>query len=123
MALILDLLARDVRMSISIPLSVMYGYDIESLDDPFVATTTRIFSFGITRMLNPNGSWINIAPWLAKIPEWVPWTNSQSMIKEVARLNSFLRKGPLEAAKQRVVSSCFVSPLVHFRLTISGPDS
>ena len=82
----------------------MYGYDIESLDDPFVATTTRIFSYGITRKIHPNGSWINIFPWLANIPQWVPWTSSQSMIKEVARLNSFLWKGPLEAVKQRVVS-------------------
>lgn len=82
----------------------MYGYDIESLDDPFVATATRVFSFGITRLLNPNASWINLIPSLAKIPEWVPWTNSQRMIKEVARLNGFLRKGPLEVVKQRVVS-------------------
>jgi len=102
----------------------MYGYDIESLDDPFVATATRIFSFRITRMLNPNGSWINIAPWLAKIPEWVPWTNSQRMIKEVARLNGFLRKGPLEVVKQRVVSRCSFSPSIPFLPNIcSDPNS
>ncbi|KIM42017.1 hypothetical protein M413DRAFT_410611 [Hebeloma cylindrosporum] len=89
-------------LSISIPLSVMYGYDTESLDDPLVGNVVRMFSYGVTRMFSPNGTWFNIVPWLAKIPLWLPWTDSQRHLKEVARLSGLLLNAPLEVVKQPV---------------------
>jgi len=77
MGLIIDSFPCHVRLSIFVPLSVMYGYDIDSL--PFQCSAFGPLDCSIT-------TWFNIALWLAKILLLFPWTNSQTTIKEVGGL-------------------------------------
>ena len=82
---------------------MMYGHNLESLDDPFVvaADESVIMAF---RLLQPGYTLISIFPLLQYIPAWFPGAISQRMVKETKRLTDFLRSQPLQNVKKQLVS-------------------
>ncbi|PPR05124.1 hypothetical protein CVT24_010380 [Panaeolus cyanescens] len=87
------------RLSITIPLSTMYGYTPTSLTDPVILAADESIELG-TQVISPGGSLANVFP----ILKYVPWTWTQRMAKEIRRLTEEMKSIPLEALKKDMVS-------------------
>ena len=89
----------------------MYGYDIESIDDPFVTAADKSVTLGL-EFLVPNASLINMFPMLAFIPAWFPGASSHKLFAEVKRLTNEVFQVPMDWAKTSMVRQLEVlSPL------------
>lgn len=80
----------------------MYGYDVQSIDDPFVTGADKSVTLGL-EFLVPNASLINTFPMLAFIPAWFPGASSQKLSAEVKRLTNEVFRVPMEWAKMSMV--------------------
>ncbi|PPR05069.1 hypothetical protein CVT24_010256 [Panaeolus cyanescens] len=78
-------------LSISLPLTTMYGYEVQSLDDPAVLAADKGAEIG-QRIFAPGGSLVNVFPVL----KHVPWTWTQRLAKESRRLAAEMKRIPLE---------------------------
>lgn len=87
----------------SIPMSIMYGHNLESLDDPFIVAAEEQSTMAI-RLVQPGYTLINILPFLGYIPWWFPGATTQKMIKKVKGLSDMLRISPMETVKRQLVS-------------------
>ena len=89
----------------------MYGYDVESIDDPCVTNAEKSLALGI-ELLVPGRSLIDIFPILAFVPAWFPGASSQKLAAKVKRLTEEVRRVPMDWAKARVV--CLLKILFPF---------
>ncbi|KAH9477965.1 Cytochrome P450 monooxygenase 208 [Psilocybe cubensis] len=89
-------------LSISIPMSSMYGYDAKSTDDPCIVAADETFSLGM-ELASPGGSLINIIPLLRYVPPWFPGAVSQRKAELSRKLTALMISIPLEFTKTRVV--------------------
>ncbi|KAF9045269.1 cytochrome P450 [Panaeolus papilionaceus] len=92
-------------LSLSIPLTTMYGYEVKSLDDPVIVAADMNIELG-AKVISPGGSFANVIP----ILKYVPWTWTQRMAKEIRWLTSEMKRIPLDAlledmAKGRAIPS------------------
>jgi len=94
------------RLSISIPLSTMYGYDITSLDDPVIVVADKSIKLG-TELLVPGSTFINIFPILGRVPTWFPGAKAVRIAAEVKKLTAEMKRIPMEFAKTMMVSEYF----------------
>ncbi|KAF8953631.1 cytochrome P450 [Flammula alnicola] len=88
-------------LSMSIPMASMYGYDVESLDDPFIARAERAINLE-GPLLGPTSTLINMIPALGRIPAWVPGATGQKIALEVKNIQHKLRTEPMELVRERV---------------------
>ncbi|KAH9477961.1 Cytochrome P450 monooxygenase 208 [Psilocybe cubensis] len=88
-------------LSISIPMSSMYGYDAKSTDDPCIVAADQTFTLGM-ELSSPGGSLINIIPLLRHIPPWIPGAISQRKAEVSRKLTELMISIPLEFTKARV---------------------
>ena len=79
----------------------MYGYDVESVDDPWVTNSEKSIMLGI-ELLVPGGSLVNIFP-TAPVLAWLPGASSYKLAAKVKRLTEEVRRVPMEWAKMRMV--------------------
>ena len=80
----------------------MYGYDVDSLDDPCITNADKSITMG-TGLFVPGASLINIFPILAHIPPWFPGASSHKIAAEVRRLTDEVMRFPMDWAKMRMV--------------------
>ena len=83
-------------------MKTMYGYDVESLDDPCVASADEKVTM-TARLFTPGATLINSFPILAFIPPWVPGASSHKLAAEVKRLTDELVRFPMDWVKMRMV--------------------
>ena len=83
-------------------MKTMYGYDVESIDDPFVTGADKSVTLGL-EFLVPNASLINTFPMLAFIPAWFPGASSHKLFAEVKRLTNEVFRVPMDWAKMSMV--------------------
>lgn len=81
---------------------MMYGYNVESIHDPFIEAAEKCVKLGAP-LLTPGGSLINLFPILAKIPPWVPGASSQKTAVEVKRLTALMQNIPLDRVTKEFV--------------------
>ena len=89
----------------------MYGYDVESIDDPCVANAEKSVTLAIQLQVR-GGSLINIFPILAFIPAWFPGASPQKLAARVKQLTEEVRRVPMDWAKTRMV--CLLKILFPF---------
>jgi hypothetical protein len=94
-------------------MKTMYGYDVESIDDPCIANAEKSVALG-TPLFVPGATMINIFPILGYIPAWFPGASSHKIAAEVKRLTDEVIRFPLDWAKMRMV--CHLSILFLFRI-------
>lgn len=97
------------RLSISIPMSSMYGYDAKSVSDPCITAADASFTINM-ELASPGGSFINILPALRFIPPWFPGAFSRRKAETARKLTDEMVSIPLEFTKARVVRnfSCII---------------
>lgn len=83
-------------------MKTMYGYDVMSIDDPFVTGADKSVTLGL-EFLVPNASLINLFPMLAFIPAWFPGASSPKLFAEVKRLTNEVFQAPMDWAKMSMV--------------------
>ncbi|KAF9552595.1 cytochrome P450 [Agrocybe pediades] len=98
-------------LSISIPLSSMYGYEAKSLDDPCIQAADKSLIPGTTLVL-PGNSFVNILPLLGKIPAWVPFTTSVRVAAEVKYWTEKMKRIPTEYVKSKFAEGKVIPSLV-----------
>jgi len=96
------------RLSIAIPLSGMYGYDLETLQDPCVVAAEKSASIGVN-LLMPGANFVNAFPILGRIPAWVPGAQSVRIAAEVKGYTEEMKRIPTDHAKKRMVRAIVVS--------------
>lgn len=89
----------------------MYGYDVESIDDPYVTKPDQSMKIAV-RLVTPGVTLINIFPILASIPPWFPGATAQKLAAEVRRLTDEILGDPIKWAKMRLV--CHLEILLLF---------
>ncbi|KAF8973003.1 cytochrome P450 [Flammula alnicola] len=88
--------------SVSIPMTTMYGYEVDSLDDPLVSVADQS-NILAGRLLAPGATLIPMFPILRHVPPWFPGASSRKLIVEVKRLTDLMRTIPVDFVKQRVM--------------------
>ncbi|KAJ3517668.1 hypothetical protein NLJ89_g347 [Agrocybe chaxingu] len=88
-------------LSVSIPLDIMFGYDIASLEDPVVRASTQGLEIGGPLLL-PFGSLINVFPFLRHIPPWFPGAVSQRNAAQTRQLAQEMKRIPFQDLKERM---------------------
>ncbi|KAB5588625.1 Cytochrome P450 family protein [Ceratobasidium theobromae] len=69
------------RTTASAVVSAIYGYEVTSLEDPFVAQI-RAAVENISKAILPTNFVVNIMPFLVHVPSWVPGTGWKQTAKE-----------------------------------------
>lgn len=59
------------RLSISIPIVTMYGYDVKSFKDPVIASVDESITLSVA-LVAPGGCLMNIIPILRNVLAWFP---------------------------------------------------
>ncbi|PPQ73041.1 hypothetical protein CVT26_014659 [Gymnopilus dilepis] len=98
-------------LSISLPMATMYGYNVQSFDDPCIVAADESTRLG-TSLVIPGGTWINVIPALAKIPSWFPGAWGVRSAKKVRELTNEIQRIPLEFVKKAVENGSAVPSLV-----------
>ena len=99
-------------------MKTMYGYDVESINDPFVTGADKSVTLGL-EFLVPNASLINTFPMLAFIPAWFPGASSQKLFAEVKRLTDEVFRVPMDWAKMSMVRRL---EICSFYKSLTAPD-
>ncbi|KAF9477123.1 cytochrome P450 [Pholiota conissans] len=98
-------------LSLSIPLEFMFGYDVNSLDDPFVTDAQESVEIA-NKYFSPESTLINAFPILGKIPPWVPGAKAQKVAAITRDLLKRLETKPMEMVKKAVDEGNVVVPSV-----------
>ena len=81
-------------------MATMYGYDVESLQDPFIEVAERGQRLG-NGLLVPGATLLNVIPILCHIP---PIVSTQKLAAQVRELTEAMQKLPMDFAKRALVS-------------------
>jgi hypothetical protein len=87
-------------------MSVAYGLDIKSKDDPYIQTAER----GVHPLVAaavPGAFLVDMIPILKYVPEWMPGAGFQKKAREWGKLAKTMVDIPFEAAKKLIVSLFF----------------
>ncbi|KAF9485765.1 cytochrome P450 [Pholiota conissans] len=86
-------------LSMSIPLEFMYGYDVKSVDDPFITQAERALNIS-AEYFHPESTLINFFPVLGKIPAWIPGATAQKVAAKTSRILKNLETEPLDLVQK-----------------------
>jgi len=81
-------------------MSTMYGYDVTSLNDPFIEVAEKGQRLG-NGLLVPGATVLNVFPILCRIP---PIAGPQKLAAQVRKLTKAMQKLPMDFAKKAMVS-------------------
>ncbi|KAF8959261.1 cytochrome P450 [Flammula alnicola] len=111
--------------SVSIFMSTMYGYNVESLDDRCIKVADESLTIG-AKLLLPGASLINIFPFLRHIPPWFPGATSHKAVAEVKKLTEEVVRTPMDLLKERMkheaVPSSFVSEFLEKKASFGASE-
>ncbi|PPQ81931.1 hypothetical protein CVT25_013779 [Psilocybe cyanescens] len=97
--------------SVSLTMSMMYGYEVESVQDPCVTMADLALTIG-ARLSVPGGSMLNVIPALRHIPAWLPGAPSYEGIKQVRALTHEVKRIPMEFVKKSFENGTVTPSLV-----------
>jgi len=87
--------------SAGIILGIVYGYDVEPVNDRFVALAEQMVET-VTKAVNPGAYMVNVFPSLKYIPSWFPGVGFKKFAAEGRRLAQDLLQLPFEAVERRM---------------------
>ncbi|KAF8161644.1 cytochrome P450 [Crassisporium funariophilum] len=98
-------------LSIGIPMAIMYGYELESIDDPVITVADQSIILGIPLLL-PGATIINTLPLLRHIPSYFPGASSHKIASKVKQLSSEMKRIPMEFVKKKMLDGTAVPSIV-----------
>ncbi|PPQ81709.1 hypothetical protein CVT25_013439 [Psilocybe cyanescens] len=103
--------AHSKRFSISLTMSMMYGYEVQSIEEPVVTVAGEAIRLG-SALLVPGRTLINIFPVLQHILSWFPGASSHKTVEVVKKLTNEMMTIPMEYVKKSLEEGMAVSSLV-----------
>ncbi|KAH9478384.1 Cytochrome P450 monooxygenase 208 [Psilocybe cubensis] len=103
--------AHSKRLSISLTMLMMYGYEVQSISDPVVTVADEAIRLG-GQLVIPGGTLINIFPMLQHIPAWFPGASSQKLAKIVRELSDEMMSIPTKFVKKSLEEGTAVPSFV-----------
>lgn len=107
-----DFALHSRMVSAAITMSTMYGYDVSSMNDPFVVVYERAANEG-SRWFLPGAALVNSIPALRHLPSWFPGTWFNRVGEELKVLTTELQNAPMDHVKKRMLEGnatpCLVS--------------
>ncbi|KAJ3505894.1 hypothetical protein NLJ89_g7173 [Agrocybe chaxingu] len=89
-----DFMHYNELFPIGITLDALYGYQVDSLDDPVVVAAQK--SAEGTSLLTPSAAYMNIFPFLRHIPPWIPGSMARRKAEKYAHWTREMQRIPLE---------------------------
>ncbi|KDR67210.1 hypothetical protein GALMADRAFT_258606 [Galerina marginata CBS 339.88] len=106
-----DFAKHNKKLSIAIPMQIMYGYEVESIDDPCISAADNSVNIG-SPLLLPGANFIDIIPALAHIPAWFPGASSRKTAEIARGFTEEMQRIPMEFVKKRVSEGTAVPSLL-----------
>jgi len=97
----------------------MYGYDVESVDDPCVKAADTSALLGGS-LLHPGASFVNAVPVLRHIPSWIPGAFTAKISKRTKELTEETIRIPMDNLKSRMADGPVPPSLVSTFLEKKG---
>ncbi|KAF8908532.1 cytochrome P450 [Gymnopilus junonius] len=98
-------------MSISVPMITMYGYEVESFEDPCIVAAEESIASGGDLLL-PGKSWINTFPILGYVPPWFPGATTRRIAKKAREINRRVQDIPFEFVEKNVAEGTEIPSFV-----------
>ncbi|KAK7451737.1 hypothetical protein VKT23_012417 [Stygiomarasmius scandens] len=99
-----DMIAEVKQMTGSIILSVAYGIEVLSENDPYIAAAdAALDTFCIAA--RPGSFLVDAIPWLKYVPEWMPGAEFKRKAKEWRKLARKMIEMPFETAKKNYLAN------------------
>ncbi|PPQ72828.1 hypothetical protein CVT26_003337 [Gymnopilus dilepis] len=101
------------RLSISVPMVTMYGYDVKSFEDPCIIAVEENTLTGAS-LLMPGATLANFIPPLAKlrIPTWLPGASTWKTAKRLRELSQVARNIPYDFVKKSMAEGTAIDSFV-----------
>ncbi|KJA29524.1 hypothetical protein HYPSUDRAFT_176503 [Hypholoma sublateritium FD-334 SS-4] len=104
--------SHNKMLSTSFTTSIMYGYQIKSVDDPLIAAANRSL-FLAAGLVTLNGSIVNLFPFLARIPLWLSGPmKSRRVAAEAEELVKYMQESMLMFVNGSIKSGTAVPSLM-----------
>ncbi|KAJ3511033.1 hypothetical protein NLJ89_g4329 [Agrocybe chaxingu] len=88
-------------LSTAIIMDIMYGYQIDRLDDPANAAALKMLELGLPLVM-PGGALMNVLPFLRHLPAWIPGNSAGKAVKECEFWTREMLRIPLEDLAKRM---------------------
>ncbi|KAF8908536.1 cytochrome P450 [Gymnopilus junonius] len=98
-------------LSISVPMITMYGYEVESFQDPCIVAAEESIAVG-SDLLLPGRSWINTFPILRHVPPWFPGATTRRIAEQARQINKRVRDIPFEFVQKKVAEGTEIPSFV-----------
>lgn len=109
------LLVRDFivfyRFAAAVITSIVYGYDINSLEDPFYVLAEEAIDSG-SRALLPGAFAVNIFPVLRHVPRWAPGGAFHAFAEKCEKITTRMMEEPFALVKDGMAKSVDKKSLV-----------
>ncbi|KJA29523.1 hypothetical protein HYPSUDRAFT_524598 [Hypholoma sublateritium FD-334 SS-4] len=104
--------SHNKMLSISFAVSIMYGYQMKSVDDPLITAANHSLLLAGS-LLTPDASIINLFPFLAHIPLWLSGLmTSRKAAAEAEGLMKYMQESMLNFAKTSIKNGAAVPSLM-----------
>ncbi|KAF9485763.1 cytochrome P450 [Pholiota conissans] len=107
-----NFLAHHKVLALSIPLEYMYGYNTQTLDDPFIIQAQKAMDLGLD-YFRPNSTLINLFPILGHLPPWFPGATAKKAAATTREILHKLETEPMDmveqAMKKGIPTPCVLS--------------
>lgn len=101
----------------AVAMSVAYGYEITSSEDPFIEMAEEAMAM-LSNATSPGAILVNALPILQYLPAWFPGAGFKRFANKCRGLTDQMRDGTFEAVKKKMVRSF---PLGIISLTFQPP--
>lgn len=93
----------------------MYGYDVDSVEDPCIQAADESI-FTSSKLFLPGGSLVNLFPFIRYIPAWVPGATSKKIAEKSKALTTESRRVPMDSLRSRMVRIAFDAESIYSRM-------
>ncbi|KAH9477562.1 Cytochrome P450 monooxygenase [Psilocybe cubensis] len=121
-----DFAYHNKMLAIAIPMASMYGYDVQSPQDPCIIAADKSLNLSI-QLIAPGGSLINILPILKHVPAWFPGASSRKAAERVRKLTEDMQQIPLDFVKSQMskgtAAPSFVAEFLERKQTVGVSEA
>ncbi|KAG6907100.1 hypothetical protein DXG01_010513 [Tephrocybe rancida] len=98
---------RDIllmRFATAMIIAVSYGHQITTDDDPYLKIADDVCRFAVPTLSPPEGSLVNLFPWLQHFPTWFPGTYHANRAREAGHFVRQLYEYPYTDVKRQLAN-------------------
>ncbi|KAF7346398.1 O-methylsterigmatocystin oxidoreductase [Mycena sanguinolenta] len=110
-----------VRLAGAVIMATLYGYEVQSNDDHFIAISEKAMQ-KLSDSVFPGAAAVNTFPILRYLPSWMPGAGFQQFAAESRKLTKEMREVPFEFVKQNMRDGMDSKSIVAKLLEANSPN-